>query len=55
MDPDLDPDLDAAPDPTPGPTLFFSDFKDAKKNILFLIFFFEFNLPTGTLSLVLEI
>jgi hypothetical protein len=39
MDPDLDPDLDAAPDPTPDPTLFFGDFKDAKKKILFFIIF----------------
>jgi hypothetical protein len=43
-------DLD--PDPTSDPTPFFSDFKDAKKNI-FQDFFL--NLPTGTSSSVLEI
>jgi hypothetical protein len=36
-------------DPDPDPTPFFSDIKDAKK------LFFSFNLPTGTLSLVLII
>ncbi len=44
MDPDLDPDPapDPAPnpDPTSDPTSFFIDFKDAKKNILFLHIFF---------------
>jgi hypothetical protein len=41
------------PDSTPDPTPFFSDFKDAK-NYFFHIFF-SYNLPTGTLSSVLEI
>jgi hypothetical protein len=27
------------PDPTPVPTSFFNDFKDAKKNIFFFIFY----------------
>jgi hypothetical protein len=41
-------------DPTPDPTPFFSDFKDAKKNIFFL-HIFPYNLPTGTLVSVLKI
>jgi hypothetical protein len=45
----MDPAPD--PDPTPHPTPFFSDFKDVKKLIFFIIFF----LPTGTLSSVLKI
>ncbi len=32
---DPDPGTDQDPNPTPNPTLFFSDFKDAKKNIFF--------------------
>ncbi len=42
--------MDADPDPTP----FFSDFKDAKNIFFFFMFlFFSYNLPSGTLSLVL--
>jgi hypothetical protein len=49
MDLDLDlADPDPDPDPTPDPTPFFSDFKDAKQNLLFFIF--SSNLPAGTLS-----
>jgi E3 ubiquitin-protein ligase DOA10 len=33
--------------PTPDPTPFFSDFKNAKKYIIF----FSYNLPVGTFSL----
>jgi hypothetical protein len=32
----MDPNPALDPDPTPDPTRFFSDFKDAKKNIFFL-------------------
>jgi hypothetical protein len=46
-------DPDPAPDPAPDPTTFFSDFKDAKK--LLFSYFFSYNLPTGTLSSVLNI
>ncbi len=41
-DPDPDPYLwlmDPDPDPTSDPTSFFIDFKDAKQNIFFHIFF----------------
>ncbi len=49
MDLDLDlADPDPDQDPTPDPTHFFSDFKDAKQNLLLLIF--SSNLPAGTLS-----
>jgi hypothetical protein len=45
--------MDPEPDPTPDPTPFFSDFKDAKKNI-FLFIFFAYYLPAGTLSSALK-
>jgi hypothetical protein len=48
---DFGADLD--PVPTPDPTLFFSDFKNAKKIIYFQIS--SYILPTCTLSSVLEI
>jgi hypothetical protein len=35
----------------PDPTPFFSDFKDVKKNVLYI---FSYNLPAGTLSSVLK-
>jgi hypothetical protein len=41
------------PDPTPNPTTVFRDFKDAKKIPFFI--FYSYNLPAGTLSLVLKI
>jgi hypothetical protein len=47
----MDPDPAPYPDPTTDPTPFFSDFKDAK--IIFFIFF-SYDLPAGTLSLVLK-
>jgi hypothetical protein len=46
-------DLAPDPDPTPDPISFFSDSKDAKKK--FFAIFFSYNIPTGTLSLVLKI
>jgi hypothetical protein len=46
--------MDPDPDPTPDPTPFFSDFKDAKKNQFFSLFF-SYNLPAGTLSSFLTI
>ncbi len=49
MDPARAPDLEPTPDLTP----FFSDFKNAKKNIFKKIF--SYNLPSGTLSSVLKI
>ncbi len=39
-------------DPTPDPTPFFGDFKDAKN---YVHVFFFYNLPAGTLFLVLKI
>jgi hypothetical protein len=51
MDPDPTPDLTSSfSDFKDAKINFFSDFKDAKKK--FLLFFF--NLPTGTLPLVLK-
>jgi hypothetical protein len=44
----MDPAPD--PDPTPDPTPFFTDLKDAKKNIFSI--FFSHNLPTSTSSSV---
>ncbi len=41
------------PDPTPDPTPFFSEFKDAKRYMFFIVF--SYNLPTGTLSSDLKI
>ncbi len=41
------------PDPILDPTPFFSDFKDAKKNIFFL-HTFSYNLSAGSLSSVLK-
>ncbi len=38
-------DQDPAPDPTPDLTTFFIDFKDAKKTIFFLLFFFLITCP----------
>ncbi len=43
-------DPDPAPDPIPVPTLFFIDFKDAKK--IFFFHSFSINLPSGTSSSV---
>ncbi len=45
----MDPDIHQ--DPTPGPTPFFSDFKDAKNWIFFIVF--SFTVPSGILSSVL--
>jgi hypothetical protein len=45
--------MDPDPDPTPDPTPFFSDFKDVKKSIFFILI--SYNLPTGTSSSVLKL
>jgi hypothetical protein len=39
LDPDPTPDMDPTPDPDPipDPTPFFSDFKDGKKILIFLL------------------
>jgi hypothetical protein len=45
--------MNPALDPTPDPTPFFSDFTDAKK-LFFILIFFSYNLPAGTLSSILK-
>ncbi len=46
MDPDPPPDMGLTPDPTP----FFSDFKDAKKIIIFY-YFFNITYPQAVLKI----